>query len=281
MRDYYQRPQFAPFSLVRDELVEPPVGVLLVHGFTGSPMEMRPLAELLHTRGADCHAMSLPGHGQDIANLQSMTASIWDEATAAAWLEHTRRYQRTILIGYSLGGAAAIRMAASRAPDLLVLLAPFVRINDRRALFLPVAKRVMKDIKMLENLDFESPVIRQWLETTLPGLEFDDPEIQRQLRDESVVTARVIDEVRKFGYGARRLASQVTCPVVVLQGHQDAVVNPRDTRNLIDRFPSLQAYHEMPADHLLSLGTVPWWPRVRSLVLYEIDSILPAQDQVQ
>jgi len=276
VHEYYQRPQFSPFSLVHEEPAELPVGVMLVHGFTGSPMDMRPLAELLHERGADCRAIGLPGHGPDIANLQSMTASIWHDAVSAAWQEHTCRYRRTILIGYSMGGSAAIQMAASQAPDMLVLLAPFVRINDRRATFLPVAKRLMKDIKMLDNLDFESPVIRQWMETTLPGLEFDDPEIQRQLREESAITARVINEVRKFGISARRSASKVTCSVVVLQGHQDVVVNPRDTRNLCDRFPNLQAYHEMPADHLMCLETVPWWPRVRSLVLYEIDSILPS-----
>lgn len=276
MHEYYQRPQFAPFSLVHAEPVEQPVGVMLVHGFTGSPADMRPLAELLHERGADCHAIGLPGHGQDIANLQSMTARIWEDAVSTAWREHTSRYRRTILIGYSLGGAAAIRMAASKTPEMLVLLAPFVRINDRRAMLLPVAKGLMKDIKMLEGLDFESPVIRQWLETTLPDLEYEDPEIQRQLREESGVSARVINEIRKFGGSARNAAPEVTCPVVVLQGHQDVVVNPRDTRNLCDRFPSLQAYHEMPADHLLSLGTVPWWPRVRSLVLYEIDAVLPS-----
>lgn len=276
MHEYYHRPQFAPFSLVHDDPAEPPVGVMLVHGFTGSPMDMRPLAKLLHERGADCHAIGLPGHGQDIANLQSMTATIWHNAVSAAWQDHTRRYTRTILIGYSMGGSAAIQIAASQAPDMMVLLAPFVRINDRRATFLPVAKHLMKDIKMLEKLDFENPVVRQWMETTLPGLQFDVPEIQRQLREESAVTANVINEVRKFGVAARRSASKVTCPVVVLQGHQDVVVNPRDTRNLCDRFPSMQAYHEMPADHLMSLDTVPWWPRVRSLVLYEIDSVLPS-----
>ncbi len=269
MLEYYQRPQFAPFALEHERHDPDRLGIMLVHGFTGSPADMRPLAETLFELGADCHAINVPGHGVDIANLQSMTASIWHDAVMAAWAEHSQRYRRSILIGYSMGGAAAIQMAASHAPELLILLAPFVRINDRRAVLLPVAGRLIKEVKLLADLDFENPVIRQWIKAALPDLEVDDPVIQRRLREETGIAGTVINELRKFGAAANRAAPRVTCPVVLLQGHQDFVVNPRDTRRLSDRFTNLQAYHEFPADHLLTLSTVPWWDRVRNLVIDE------------
>ncbi len=269
MLEYYQRPQFAPFSLEHDEHDDNRLGVMLVHGFTGSPADMRPLAELFFELGADCHAINLPGHGLDIANLVTATAESWRESVLAAWSAHTARYRRTLLVGYSMGGAAAIVMAATTPPDLLVLLAPFVRINDRRAMLLPVAGKLIREVKLLSGLDFENPVIRQWIKAALPDLDIDDPEIQRRMREETGIPGTVINELRKFGTAANRVARKVTCPVAVLQGHQDFVVNPRDTRRLCDRFSTLQAYHEFPADHLLTLATVPWWERVRMLVLQE------------
>jgi carboxylesterase len=248
---------------------------MLVHGFTGSPLDMRPLAEELFALGADCHAIGLPGHGTDIANLQTMTEATWRDAVQQAWSAHAARYSRSLLVGYSMGGAAALQMAAQSTPNLLLLLAPFVRINDRRAPLLPIAGRLVKDVKLLANVDFDDPVIRQWLKAALPDLEVDDPEIRRRLREETGIPGVVINELRKFGNAGRRAAPSIRCPVVVIQGHQDFVVNPRDSRRLSDAFAELQAYHEIPGDHLLTLATVPWWPRVRSLVLEEVNGLQP------
>ena len=120
MLEYYQRPQFAPFTLEHPEPNPERLGVMLVHGFTGTPMDMRPLAEELFNLGADCHVIGLPGHGTDIANLQTMTEAKWRHAVQAAWMAHVRRYARRMLVGYSMGGAAALQMAAtirSRPPD--------------------------------------------------------------------------------------------------------------------------------------------------------------------
>jgi carboxylesterase len=92
--EYYQRPQFAPFALAHPEPDPERLGVMLVHGFTGSPLDMRPLAEELFVLGADCHVIGLPGHGTDIANLQTVTESKWRQEVEADWSEHTRRYSR-------------------------------------------------------------------------------------------------------------------------------------------------------------------------------------------
>jgi esterase/lipase len=165
-----------------------------------------------------------------------------------------------------MGGSAAIQMAAKSPPELLLLLAPFWRINDRRAPLLPVIKRVIREFKLLKDLDFTDPDQRRWIEAALPGVSMDDPEVQRMMREESGIPAAIIDEVRKFGGLARNDATRVHAPIIVLQGTQDWVVNPRHTRQLIAAFSNLQAYHEFPGDHLITLDTVPSWPRVRELI---------------
>jgi len=274
--EYYQQPRFAPFAMEHPEGAGGErIGAMLVHGFTGSPADMRPLAQLLFDGGADCHAIMHPGMAIDIAHLSTMTATIWRDASLERWADHTWRYRRTILIGYSMGGAAAIQMAARKAPDLLLLIAPFVRINDRRAALLPILRHTIKEFRLLSRVDFENPRVREWFEATLPGLDLDDSETRRLVRDETGIAAPVLDELRKFGAMGRLDASKVGAPVVVIQGHRDTVVKPSHTRRLADLFPNLRAYHEIPGDHLLTLDSVRSWPTVQSLVHREVRRLPP------
>ena len=261
---YFNQPQFAPFSLLHDDA--PSVGVLLIHGFTGTPLEMRPIAMHLHALGANCHVIQLPGMATDIERLPEMTAERWRASVLDEWQRHHATYARTILIGYSMGGAAAIQMAARTAPDLLVLLAPFWRINDRRAAFLPVVKRIARDFKLLGSVDLTDPDQRRWVEAAMPGVDVNDPEVQRLMREESGIPIQVIDELRRFGIFARNDASRVQAPVVVMQGIQDEVVAPRFTRSMISQFSRLHGYHEFPGNHLITLDTLPSWSRVRELL---------------
>jgi len=272
--EFYQQPRFQPFSLEHPEPLPERTGAMLVHGFTGTPADVRALAEALYGRGVDCHVPLHPGHAADIANMNAMTARIWRENMLARWAAHTARYGRTMLVGYSMGGAAAIQMAAQTAPDLLILIAPLSRINDRRAVFLPIVKHVVKEFNLLGNLDFDSVDVRRWFRAAFPDLDLDDPEVRRAMRDDTGIASPVIDELRKFAAAGHREAPKVTCPVVVIQGHQDIVVNPRHTRVLIDRFTRLAAYHEVPGDHLITLDTLPSWPTIRDLVLTGAEPVI-------
>lgn len=274
MIEYYQQPQFQAFSLEHLNTSGNRVGAMLAHGFMGTPAEMRPLAEELFESGMDCHMPVHPGMAGDMANIDSMTAGIWRRSMLDFWAEHTNRYTRTILVGYSMGGSAALQMAAQSAPDLLILLAPFIRINDRRAVLLPLAKHVVKEFQVLGSFDVADPNVRNWFASAMPGLDLDDPEIQRSLRKDTGVASSVIDELRKFGATGRRDAPRVTSPVVVIQGHQDVVVNPRHTRELVNSFQNLKSYHEIPGNHLITLDTVPSWTTVRALVLGEAESVI-------
>lgn len=276
MIEYFKHERFQPFALEHPGDDPDRLGVMLVHGFTGTPADMRPLATALHDRGADCHGLLHPGMAIDIANLAKMTAGVWRSSALRHWDAHVGRYARTVLIGYSMGGAAAIQMAAHHAPDLLVLLAPFSRINDRRAVFLPVAKHLLKEFRLLSQLDYDDPWVREWFRIALPDVDLDDPAMRRMIREETGIPAPVIDELRRFGAIGRREAGQVTAPVVVIQGHHDTIVHPRFTRALINRFPQLQAYHEIPGDHLLPLEGSQMWPEVRSLVIHEMHRLFPA-----
>lgn len=97
---------------------------LLIHGFPGTPAEMRPLGAVLHDAGWTVHGVMLPGLGADIETLDTRTSQDWSDTVRQAAEELGRRHTTVLLVGYSMGGALALHAAKER-PDGLVLLAPF------------------------------------------------------------------------------------------------------------------------------------------------------------
>ena len=148
---------------------------------------MRPLGEHLAQMGIDVHCILLPGFGAGIDRLATVRRAEWLATATRALDEICGQYNRTILLGYSMGGAVAIHLASSRAPERLILLAPFIRIADRRALTLPVLQYVMKAFKPYENADFNSPQVRWDFQHIDPDLDLSDPAMQERLRREATI----------------------------------------------------------------------------------------------
>ena len=95
-------------------------GVLCIHGFTGSPFEVRPLGERLAERGFTAVGPLLPGHGSDAAALNATSWRDWLAAVETALADLRRRCRVVGVAGLSMGGALALRVAA-RNPDLRAL----------------------------------------------------------------------------------------------------------------------------------------------------------------
>src|SRR5579884_3819585 len=87
------------------------VGVLLIHGFTGSPAEMATLAAALAARGYSVEAPLLAGHGADQETLAATSWRAWVASAEAALRELQGRCDAVALVGFSMGGAIALQLA--------------------------------------------------------------------------------------------------------------------------------------------------------------------------
>lgn len=104
-----------PFDLDGDDR-----GVLCVHGFTGTPFEMRFLGERLHRAGFTARGLQLPGHGTSVADLDRTTWYDWAGAVDAELDDLRRRCRTVAVVGQSLGGLLALH-AAARRDDLAAI----------------------------------------------------------------------------------------------------------------------------------------------------------------
>jgi carboxylesterase len=131
-------------------------GVLLCHGFTGSPHSVRGWAEYLAEAGLSVSVPRLPGHGTTWQEMNRTRSEDWFAEADRAFEELRGKCDEMFLMGLSMGGCLALRIAELRgdavrgvvvvnpsvAPDTkLFLLAPALRV------FVPSLKGIASDIK--------------------------------------------------------------------------------------------------------------------------------------
>ncbi len=92
------------------------VGVLLIHGLTGTPVEMRYVGKGLHKAGYTVYGMQLPGHCGNEADLSATCWKDWYGAVERALEALRARVQTVVVGGLSMGAVMALHLAA-RQPD--------------------------------------------------------------------------------------------------------------------------------------------------------------------
>lgn len=261
--DVFRTPEHQPFLWEGGR----PAAVL-VHGFPGTPAEMRPLAETLHAAGWTVHGLLLPGFGVEIEALGQKRYTEWVEAVQDAVATLQRRHRPTLLIGFSMGSAVCTAAAARCQPDGLVLLAPFWKLTGPLWSILPIMQRIFPTIQpfRLMKPDFDNPEVRKGIVNFMPGVDLDDPGVRQALVSVKI-PMRVITEVHQAGQAAGDAARQVRIPTLVLQGAQDPVVRPRWTHELLQRLPGPLRYQELNAAHDLLDPAKPAWSQITQGVL--------------
>ncbi|MGH9305232.1 MAG: alpha/beta hydrolase, partial [Acidimicrobiales bacterium] len=115
-------PGASPFSAC-----DGPNGVLVLHGFTGSPVSMRPLAEAFADAGLSVDLPLLPGHGTCLDDMMATGFRDWAGAVEEAYASLAARSDRVVVAGLSMGGTLALHLGLSHAEiSGMVLVNPLV-----------------------------------------------------------------------------------------------------------------------------------------------------------
>ncbi len=97
------------------------LGVLVLHGFTGSPGTMQPLTDGLRAAGLDVTAPTLPGNGTVIDDMVPTRWADWSGAAEAAYLDVAARFEKIVVAGLSMGGTLTCWLA-SRHPEIAAII---------------------------------------------------------------------------------------------------------------------------------------------------------------
>ncbi len=114
-------PGCEPYSAVNG-----PLGVLVLHGFTGNPSSMRSLAERVAAEGFSVELPRLPGHGTSVEDMMTTSWRDWSGAALEAFDDLAQRSSSVAVVGLSMGGALAAYVGERRDVAGLVLINPVV-----------------------------------------------------------------------------------------------------------------------------------------------------------
>lgn len=102
-------------------------GVLLIHGFTGQPYSMRPLANAFTAAGFRVELPRLPGHGTNVEDLDRYCFDDWAGYLDEIYRDLASRSERVVVVGLSMGGTLACWLAQHH-PEIagIILANPFI-----------------------------------------------------------------------------------------------------------------------------------------------------------
>jgi carboxylesterase len=205
------------------------IGVLLSHGFTGSPASIVPWGQYLAKQGYAVSVPLLPGHG---TTWEQMCATTFDDYCTALEHEFDQLAARTDVVvvgGLSMGACLALWLAARRPADVagLLLVNPAVASTNKQLLALPVLKYLVKAVPAIGN-DIKKPDVSEhaYPKTPLKPLHT-MVRAWRQIRED---------------------LPKVTAPILLFRSAEDHVVDPSSARIILDNVSSRDATEKVLAN---------------------------------
>ena len=129
------------------------IGVVLVHGFTGSPAAMRPWAEFLNARGYSVRVPLLPGHGTEPADLNEIEWPEWPAKVLSEISELQKHCSQIFVAGLSMGGGTTLQVASTIQDQLsgIILVNPMIHVRGISPQLAYVISRGIKFGKSVGN----------------------------------------------------------------------------------------------------------------------------------
>ncbi|GAA1489598.1 alpha/beta hydrolase [Brachybacterium sacelli] len=213
-------------------------GLLLCHGFTGTPQSIRPWAEDHAARGWAVELPLLPGHATTWQDLAAHRWQDWYHQVREAALELSARHGPIAVGGLSMGGSLAL--ALGEDPELRGRVAALVAANP--GVTLPGAAGAAGLL---------APLLR-----TVPGIGSD---VAREGAVEEAyerTPLRGVAQLRRLFSRTRDHLADVTVPLLLATSRTDHTVPPRDSDLVaagvsgpVQRLSLPRSYHLVPLDH--------------------------------
>ena len=211
-------------------------GVLLVHGLTGAPGEMKFLAKRLHLHGFSVHAPQLSGHGADQAALLATRWPDWLATVRTAFDRFSADLDEVYIAGICVGGALGLALAAEEPrvraaavysmtyrydgwnmkrwySSVVPLARPFARLPGLRSMsFAEPYPFGLKDERLRASAaNAERPLIPGALERLPLGSMY---------------------EMHDLGEHIDRIGAQIRQPTLILHAREDDMSDPRNAERL-------------------------------------------------
>jgi len=236
-RENYSRPRHAfindqetatenpePYLLIPENARK--TGVVLIHGFLSSPAELRAYGKHLAALGHPVMGVRLIGHGTSPWDLRDRSWQDWLNSVRRGYEIISAFADQVCLIGFSTGGALALRLAAELPENLagVASVSAPVKFRNRNLIFVPVLHGLNKLAEWVSSLEGIIP---------FPPNESEHPNINYRH-----IPVRGLYELRRLIDEMTGRLADVTCPVIVIQGTEDRIIDPKSAYTIMEKVAS-------------------------------------------
>lgn len=188
-----------------------PVACLLLHGFGGSPAEVRPLGEHLARQGITVLAPLLPGHGTSPEDLSATRWPQWVRAAEQELAGLQERHGHVQVVGFSMGGLLSLYLAAHHTIASVVTLSCPSALSDRRQLLVPLARHFIR---------------------YYPA-RISKPEVAAEAESYDRLPVNAVHSLLHLIRRVRNDLPRVQTPVLAMQGDRDRVIVPESAEYIL------------------------------------------------
>jgi carboxylesterase len=188
-----------------------PAGVLLVHGYTATTAEVRPLARFLYEHGYTVAGPLLPGHNTTPEDANRYRWRDWVRCVEVAYRELAARCSRVVAGGESTGALLALYLA-SEHPEIATVLA-----------YAPALKLILsrRDVALLHLIASFKPYLAK-----RPRANSASSGGDHLWRGYPVTPLKATIELLRLQPIVRARLPRVQQPILVIQGRNDPTVHP-------------------------------------------------------
>lgn len=197
------------------------IGVLMLHGFSGGPYEIEPLAEYIrkHTDWI-VETPTFCGHGENLS-LKGITGEHWLHDAELAYKKLAEKVEKIYVVGFSMGGVIALYLANRYPVEKLVLLSAAVKYIAPKQLVIELQKMAKEAVEgHLKN----NELFKHY---------------EYKLRNVPVSAAiqfmRIVRQVEPY-------VGSIQIPTFIVQGKCDGIVPYTTAQYLYDKLPTTEKY---------------------------------------
>jgi carboxylesterase len=194
---------------------------LCLHGLTGTPYEVRPVAEALAARGVRARGPWMAGHEGGSAVLATTSHQDWVELARAELADLRAQHDRVFLVGMSMGGLVSLRLAQTEKVDALVVMGTPLVLSPPIPQLLPLI-RLFVSSRPKTGSDIQEPRAR----ARHPGLE--------------AMPFASVAELIKLQAEVIPALGEIDVPIMVAHGRLDTTARPRDAERIHREVASLE-----------------------------------------
>lgn len=175
--------------------------VLLLHGFTGSTVDVRKLGKYLQERGYTCHAPLYKGHGLDPNELiQTGPEDWWQDVIDGYNFLREKGCEEIAVAGVSLGGVFSLKVGAELPVKGIISMCAPVHEKNRDDLY----KRVLNYARGYKKFEGK-----------------DEDQIELEMKVFEQTPMRSLKRLQQIIGKTRGNLNEITSPILVLQGCLD------------------------------------------------------------